>query len=259
MGGTMASTQSVKKSLTLTISALGALWLAACGGSTSVLNNSGGSAGTGNVAGTAGVGGTVGHGGAGGSGTAGTGTAGTGGACLAFCPAIDCAQGYTLAPGACCPVCVPNGGSGGSTGSSGAGNAGGVGGCGDVACTDIGCEPGTTPVIEPGNCCPTCVPDGEACAAGKDGYQALLGNLLAQPGATSCMVDDDCTILSGSPQCGASCGASAVSSSQAMVMGYQLSLWEKSYCSTCMPIYPPCAAPPKPVCEAGQCQLYHAL
>lgn len=258
----MARTPSLKKCLTSAISALGALSLGACGGSTSVFDNTGGSAGTGSVAGSAGAGGSVAHAGAGGSGTAGTSSAGAGGVCIAFCPAIDCAEGYTLEPGACCPVCVPNGGSGGSTGSAGAagvGNAGGVGGCGDVVCTDIGCGPGTTPVIEPGNCCPTCVPDGEACAAGKQGYQALLGNLLAQPGATSCMVDDDCTLLTGSGQCGAACSASPVNSSQAMEMAYQLSLWEKSYCSTCSPIYPPCAAPPKPVCNAGKCEPYHFL
>lgn len=256
----MARTRSFEKGLTLTISALGGLWLAACGGSTSVLDNSGGSAGSANVAGSAGVGGSVGHGG---SGTGGSNSAGTGGIC--FCPAIACAEGYTLEPTACCPICVPNGGSGGSvgsagsTGSAGAGNAAGVGGCGDVVCTDIGCGPGTTPVVEPGTCCPVCVPDGEACAAGKQGYQALLGNLLAQPGATSCMVDDDCTLLSGSAQCGEYCGGSAVNRSEAVDMANQLSLWEKSYCSTCTPLYPPCALPPKPFCEAGQCQLYHPL
>jgi hypothetical protein len=254
----MTSTQA-KKGLTLTISALGALWLGACGGSTSVLDNTGGSAGSANVAGSAGAGGSVAHGGAGGSVGGSGSSAGAGGACVAFCPALDCAQGYTLEPGQCCPSCVPNGGAGGTSSTGGSAGVGGVGGCGDVACADIGCGPGTTPVTEPGSCCPICVPDGEACTAGKDGYQALLGNLLAQPGATSCMVDDDCALLSGSPQCGESCGGSAVNRSQAMDMAYQLSLWEKSYCSTCTPIYLPCAAPPKPFCEAGRCQLYHAL
>jgi hypothetical protein len=254
----MASTQAVKKGLTLTISALGALWLAACGGSTSILDNSGGSAASGNASGSTGVGGGVGHGGAGGSGgTAGTNSAGAGGVCLAFCPALDCAQGYTLEPGQCCPTCVPNGGAGGTGGSAGVGNAGGVGGCGDVACPDIGCGPGTTPVIEPGNCCPSCVPNGEACTAGEQGYQALLSNLLAQPGAASCMVDADCTLLYGSTQCGAACGASPVNASQVTDMANQLALWEKSYCATCVATYPPCAAPPAPFCEAGQCQLYH--
>jgi len=258
----MAITSSFGKRLALALTAWCALGAVACGGSTSVLGDPMGSAGTG-AAGSPGGG----SGGATGvAGSAGAMSAGTGGVCEAFCPAIACANGFVeeRLPGQCCPTCVPSGGTAGAGGTgtgggSGTAGAGGVGGCDAVACIAIGCGPGTTPVVEPGDCCPTCVPDSQACMAGEQGYQTLLGSLLNQTGATSCAVDDDCSLLNGSAQCGGACSYQTVNAQQAPDMNNQLSLWAKSYCSTCTPIYPPCAAPPKPFCEGGQCQLYHAL
>ncbi|HEX3777347.1 MAG TPA: hypothetical protein VHV51_22895 [Polyangiaceae bacterium] len=285
----MASKSVLGKGLALTFSCLGALYVAACGGSASFHGETGGAAGTMAAAGSTGVGGSL--------GTAGTGSfAGSAGVCQVACPGIACEPGFISIPDGCCSTCVPAvGGDGGS----------GVGGCGAVACPDIGCVLGTTPIIEPGQCCPscvpnggaggtdggtggtggcgavecpaldcvqgytlitepdaccpTCVPDSQACTAGEQGYQTLRASLLNQPGVTSCKVDQDCATLSGVGQCGDACAATAVNASEEPSMASQLELWSKNYCSTCMPVYPPCVAPPTPFCEGGQCQLYRPL
>jgi hypothetical protein len=201
-------------------------------------------------------------------GTAGDGSGGYGGCGVVACPLIACSSNEVLIDelGQCCPTCVPagNGGAGGTTQSGGAGGApetGGRGGEGGTVCTAScpACLNGFVPVMEPGACCPMCVAPSQACTAGEQGYQTLRASLLQQSGATSCNVDSDCTNLSGLAQCGDQCVTSAVNASLEPEMANQLSLWASSYCSTCTPVYPPCAAPPTPFCSAGQCQLYHTL
>jgi hypothetical protein len=196
---------------------------------------------------------------------------GAGGCGIVECPLIACSSESTLVtePGQCCPTCIPSGeggaaGSGETGGSGNAGSAGTVGSAGsggvcNVSCPAIACAKGYVRMQEAGACCPTCVADAQACTAGEQGYQTLRTSLLQQAGATSCNVDTDCTYLGGVPQCGDQCVTSAVNASLEPNMANQLSLWASSYCSTCTPVYPPCAAPPTPFCSAGQCQLYHAL
>jgi hypothetical protein len=200
---------------------------------------------------------------------------GAGGCGIVACPLIACGSGSTLVtePGQCCPTCIPSGeggaagsgvagggGNAGSAGTVGSAGSGGVNQCGGVLCPEaIACAKGYVMVKQAGACCPTCVADAQACTAGEQGYQTLRASLLEQSGATSCNVNTDCTYLSGVPQCGDQCVTSVVNASLEPDMANQLSLWASSYCGTCMPVYPPCAAPPLPFCSAGQCQLYHAL
>ncbi|MEO7034213.1 MAG: hypothetical protein ABI335_10360 [Polyangiaceae bacterium] len=171
------------------------------------------------------------------------------------CPLIPaCDPGWTLGlePDECCPTCLPPGG-------AGAGGVGGAGGCSAVACPDLACAIGYGPVIEPGDCCRTCVPNHDACGAGQKGYGALRDDLLSQPGATACVKDSDCATIGGFAKCGDVCSLPAVNASLAPDIMSQLTLWATDYCATCTAMDPPCAVPPTPFCEGGQCQLYHAL
>jgi hypothetical protein len=177
------------------------------------------------------------------------GSSGSGGHCGAVnCPAIFCNGLLVSTPGQCCPICQP-----------GSGGAGGGANCSNVACPGFACAQGYHSVVEPGQCCPTCVPDADACSQGKQGYAALLSTLLNQSESESCQVDADCTLLSGDASCGQACSATPVSTVVASEFNAKLSAYAKSNCSTCMVTYPPCAAPPPPVCVGGICMAYHPL
>ncbi len=199
----------------------------------------------GGTAGTVGAGGSA--SGAGGTGFAGA-TGGVGGCTGNYaCPAIACGPGSTtvMDPVTCCATCVTD-------------NDGGAGACAS-GCVSIACAPGYSFQKMPGDCCPTCQPDAQACTLGQQGYQSLRASLLAQPGATSCVSDSDCTILDGAAKCGDVCVTTTVNAALATDMDSQLSLWATDYCSTCTVSIPPCPAPPKPFCSGGECQLYHVL
>lgn len=262
----------------LAVSLLAALWVTACGGSFS----GGGAGGTGATSGSGGSGGALagagglacdvacpaivcvgtsvtrpgdccptcepygGSGGAsnGGSGgiSSGGGLSNAGGSCTG-CPAIACAVGYKYVtqPGACCPTCVPDD-SGGSGGAS----------CTISDCPPSHCANGYVALQEPNTCCPVCVP-GSECSAGQERYQGLRSDLLSQPGAVACKVDQDCTLLAGNAYCGDACSDVPVNAAAAPTILGQLSSFAKQNCSTCSPVYPPCAAPLPPVCTQGAC------
>jgi hypothetical protein len=279
----MSTKDLLRKSFGFALPLLGVVYVAACGGSATFHGDgSAGSAGSGSLAGTGG--GTQCNGlcpdiacgpgsitvqgeccptcipagtGGGSFGTAGSGSGGivesagtSSGGCtgLYACPAIACGPGSTtvMDPVTCCATCVTD-------------NDGGIGGCAAVGCVSVACATGYTLQKVPGDCCPMCQPDAQACTSGEQGYQTLRSSLLAQPGATSCMSDSDCTPLIGAAQCGDACTNTAVNASLAKDMTSQLDLWAADYCSTCTPVFPPCAAPPAPFCSGGQCQLYHLL
>jgi hypothetical protein len=258
----------------LTVAFAAALLATACGGTFSGT----GAAGAGG-AGTAGSG-------AGGSGA----TAGSGPYCNAACPLIACDGPSTTLPGECCPTCEPSGGGspGGGSSSGGAGGAtcadivpcadigcppgwiselqpgaccpscvsggAGAGGCEDVACPGIACAKGYMLQQSAGACCPSCVPN-DACTQGQQSYDTLRQQLISQPGAVACKVSNDCALLSGSAYCGDECSAIPVNAAAAPSMDSQLSAYATKNCSTCTPVYPPCAAPPPPSCIDGQCVI----
>lgn len=260
------------------------LWATACGGTAF------------SEAGSAGAGGTASGGtDAGGTGAGGSGVAGTGPVCNVACPLILCDGASVKKPGECCPTCEPSGGAGGGSN----GGSVGVGGCASVACLALGCAPGWTSVYEPGACCPTCVPSGSAgsggtggcvniscpafdcapgyilqqqagaccpscvpkddCALGQQSYDMLRQKLLAQPGALACKLSTDCTLLSGNAYCGDQCSQAPVNAAAAQSIDSELGTFATNNCSTCTPIYPPCAAPLAPVCVQGQCVAGHTL
>lgn len=81
----------------------------------------------------------------------------------------------------------------------------------------------------------------------------LRTKLLTQPGAVACKVDKDCALLAGDAYCGAECSNIPVNAAAAQSINSALSAFAKNNCSTCTPIYPPCAAPLPPACVQGQC------
>jgi hypothetical protein len=182
---------------------------------------------------------------AGGSG--GVSSGGSGPVCTGACSAIGCGPGFksVTEPGACCPTCVPDG----------AGGAGGAGGCtGAFACPGVVCAKGFMSQQQAGSCCPTCVPS-DTCSKGQQGYAALRQKLLAQPEVGACKVSKDCTLLAGSANCGDSCSHTPVSAALAQSIDDELSAYASNNCSTCTPIYPPCAYPVPPSCVQGVCVL----
>ncbi len=251
-----------------------ALLATACGGT---FSEAGGSGAGGQTAGAGGSGAGGPTAGAGGS------AAGAGGViCEAACPLIpfDCKLTYN--PGQCCPSCEANGGAGGVS-------SGGSGGCLAVACDDIGCGPGFISVLQPGACCPSCVPDGSGgcgntgcpaiacangytlqqnpgsccptcvpsndCELGQQSYDTLRQKLMSQPGAVACKVNNDCALLGSNAYCGDECSAIPVNAAAAQSINNELQAYATNNCSTCTPVYPPCASPPAPVCVAGQCTI----
>jgi hypothetical protein len=276
----------------LLVPVLGALYSAGCGGSAFSEGATGGTAGsaTGAAGGAAGAG-VSGNGGSagmcakecpliacgpgsvsvtqpgdccptcvpngqGGAGGASGGSAGAGGCSgVVACPAIACAMGWTSVtnPGDCCPTCVPSG-QGGSGGSSGSGGSGGSSGCaGATACPAIDCAQGYTLEQTAGECCPTCVPNADACMQGQQGYSALRQKLLQGNGVLACKVNSDCTALPWNAYCGEACAVTPVSVTSEPGINTQLSSYATDNCSTCTPLYPPCAVPLTPICENGVC------
>ncbi len=274
---------SIKKSILrgcgLLVLVLGALHSAGCGGSAFSDGGSGGAAGSAIGAAGSGVGGNGGstgtcdkecpliacgpgsvsvtqpgnccptcipngQGGTGGASGGSTGVGGCGG--VVACPAIACAAGWTSVtePGDCCPTCV----------FTGQGGAGGSAGCAStIACPPIDCVHGYTLEQEAGECCPSCVANAEACTQGQQGYTTLRQKLLQASGVLACKVDSDCTVLSGNAYCGDECSATPVNVTSAPGINNQLSSYATDNCSTCTPMYPPCAAPLPPVCENALC------
>ncbi len=198
----------------------------------------------------------VGQGGAGG---ASGGSAGVGGCSgVVACPAVACAVGWTSVtkPGDCCPTCVltGSGGSSGSSGSSGSGGSGGLGGCAStIACPPVDCAQGYTLEQTAGECCPSCVANASTCSQGQQGYTTLRQKLLQGAGVLACKVNSDCTLVSGNAYCGDQCAATPVNVTSAPGINNQLSSYATDNCSTCTPLYPPCAAPLPPVCENALC------
>jgi hypothetical protein len=261
----------------LLLPVLGALYSAGCGGSAFSDGASGGAAGS-----------AI---GAAGSGISGNG--GSAGTCAKECPLIACGPGSVSVtqPGDCCPTCIPNGqgGAGGASGGSaggcsgvtacpaiacamgwtsvtkpgdccptcvlnGQGGAGGSGGCASpTACPAIDCIQGYTLEQKAGECCPSCVPNADACTNGQQGYDALRQKLLQGSGVLACKVNSDCTVLPGNAYCGDECSATPVSVTSEPNLDLQLSSYATNNCSTCTPMYPPCAAPLPPVCENALC------
>jgi hypothetical protein len=180
-------------------------------------------------------------------GVTGGGTAGAGGSCAeTACPALACAMGYHFEnqPGACCPTCVPDD----------VGGSGGTGGCAAVDCAEPKCLPGYMLQQQPDACCPVCVPSA-ACTMGQQGYKMLRTSLLAQPGALACKVDQDCALLGSNAYCGDQCSQVPVNAAAAQSIYSALSSYATSNCSTCTPLWPPCAVPPPAACVQGQCAL----
>lgn len=244
----MSSPLSSARQSQIKAAMLGALWLAACGGSAiespgsgaagGAVNTGGSlhSAGSTNSAGSSHSAGAPNSGGSGGSTSAGSG--GMCGPCLA----IGCGPGFksVLEPGACCPSCVPDG-------------SGGVGGsCAGVDCPDYACAPGYQLQQQPGSCCPTCVSN-DACAAGKRSYDELKMTLLAEPGAASCKTNSDCSVLWGNPYCGEACTYEPINLEAAMAYDSLLTQYGQMVCSSCMQTYPHCPASPPPACFNGRC------
>jgi hypothetical protein len=171
-----------------------------------------------------------------------SGVGGSGGGCgNVACPAVACDSGWVSVypPDACCPTCVFEG-----DGGTGGGNV-----C-DVACPLIACGKGFT--FSPSGCCGSCVPD-DACTLGQQGYETLQAQLIAQPGAVACKVDQDCALLQGNAYCGNACAEVPVNAAALQSIAEQLSTYATNDCSTCTPVQPPCAAPLPAICNQGQC------
>lgn len=96
---------------------------------------------------------------------------------------------------------MPSGG-GGVGGSSGGG--GGVIDCDD--CPSIACAPGTHAETQPGDCCPSCVPDAQdPCTQGQERYAQLREELLAEDRAVGCATSADCALVIEENDCVYTC------------------------------------------------------
>jgi len=234
----------------------GAWLLAACGGSVEFRADPGGAAGT-SAGGSVSAGASFGGASSGSTSGGNTSSGGAGVDCThVACTAIGCGPGLKpiLEPGACCTTCVPDGsGGGGGSGSSGGGGGSGGNPCAITTCPRPLCARGFMYADVPGQCCGSCVPDPNACPNAQAEYRALRDKLLAAPEATSCSVGADCQWLATSAPCGDPCPSHAVSVKAAVMLEQQLANFAESSCSFCPATLPPCAAPPPPVCSAGQC------
>ena len=115
------------------------------------------------------------------------------------------------------------------------------------------CPKGQTLKRLPGDCCPSCVPDPDACSQGAAAYQALLEQLLAQPSALSCSKDSDCTILAPNASCGDPCATHPVSVTAAMSIEPQLSQLAGDQCAGCPALQVPCTSSFPVLCIDGTC------
>ena len=149
------------------------------------------------------------------------------------------------------------GGALGTAGESAAGSAG-VRDCAGVTCA-INCSTDEFVQWTPSSCCGQCKPQTPECLKGRAGYLQLVTTLTHQSDATSCVNDDDCTLLPNYPDCGDACRGRTVSITSAPEITTELSQWEAANCSTCMATTIPCPASPPPVCVAGTCLSYYLL
>jgi hypothetical protein len=212
----------VLRSCELLVCALAALYAAGCGGS---VFSADGDAGAGGSAAGASAGST----GSAGASVAGSSAAGASGA-------------------------ASGGSSGAASGGSSGGGASGSGGCtAPVACPAIACADGYKFAQSAGDCCPTCVPDSDACTQDQAGYDSLRQTLLQSMSALACKTDNDCTRLTGNAQCGDVCSGSPVNVTSAPSINSQLGSYAADHCSTCIATYPPCALPPAVVCSNAVC------
>jgi hypothetical protein len=170
--------------------ALGAAWLAACGGRLGDDKGVTGSGGQGGGAsGAAGQsGGSSGGQGGGSAGAAGAGMAGQGGS--SSCEnttCAGCAPGFVSVPvpGACCPACQPvpcNG-----------------------ACAVPACPSDGHLETPPGQCCPICVSPSD-CERGRNAYSEFRTLLIEKYNSVGCKTDEDCTLVYESNRCTSNCG-----------------------------------------------------
>jgi hypothetical protein len=147
------------------------------------------------------------------------------------------------------------GSSGADTGDHPCGGASCAGSGGIGPCGEHTCGPGYKLILEAGAACPKCLPDPDACANGQRQYREARAEFLAEPSALSCSKDADCTFLAGSASCGDACAADPVSVAAASAIDQTLTWYSSQFCSSCSPSFPPCVAPPSPVCANGVCIL----
>jgi hypothetical protein len=172
-----------------------------------------------------------------------------------------------------------------SAGASSAGSGAG-GDCINVKCASVPkCLGGTTPVIQPGQCCPTscsicppcpmvgcpagthletaasdccpsCVSDADAfCRKGQQAY-AMQREEILNKYRYGCASNSECVTLAPVNLCEQGCSYAAVWYGVADSFESNLSNAADTYCGGCKlgPI-PPCVPPPAPICFDGQCQL----
>ena len=150
----------------------------------------------------------------------------------------------------------------GSPATGGALSVAGAGGavidCAGVSCV-LNCSRDEFWQTTPGECCPRCVSQSPECLKGQADFQKLYGTLIQRPGATSCVTNDDCTVLPSFSKCGYSCGGATVSVTSSSELIAELSQFEAANCSTCMQSPGLCPVSPPAVCVSGTCQAYYRL
>jgi len=192
-------------------------------------------------------------------------SAGSGNSCANIdCLAVECKsdQMRVRHSGDCCDTCVTGdsaavGGAssvGGAAGVLGAATAGSGGlDCAGVPCPGSVCGPDEFFETVPGSCCSQCKAQTPECKKGQAGYQQLFTAFMQQAGVTSCVTDEDCTVLPGPGNCASSCGGGPfVNVTAASEFEAELS---KLDCSTCKLIALPCPPPSlsRPACVDGMC------
>ena len=93
------------------------------------------------------------------------------------------------------------------------------------------------------------------CATGERDYAARSALLLSQPGAISCQVDADCSLLPGDARCGAPCAANPVNAARVPDIVEELHALSDRKCSTCPISEVLCLELSAPFCLAGSCTL----
>jgi hypothetical protein len=140
------------------------------------------------------------------------------------------------------------GAAGGAAGSGASGNGGSAGQCAKE-CPLIACGPGSVSTIQAGDCCPTCIPNGQGGAGGASGGSAGAGGcsgVVACPaiacamGFTSVTKPGDCCptcVPSGQGGSGGSGGCAGATACPAIdcAKGYTLEQTAGECCPTCVP------------------------
>ncbi|XP_056655665.1 kielin/chordin-like protein isoform X2 [Monodelphis domestica] len=123
------------------------------------------------------------------------------------CPQLSCppAEHY-IVPGTCCPTCrapspscsykghaVPSGEHWVVDECTSCSCVAGAVQCHSQHCSPITCDPEEAPVLDPGRCCPRCLPRPASCLAfGDPHYRTFDGRLLHFQGACSYVLTKDC-------------------------------------------------------------------